>query len=782
MHRDLKPKNVFLDFSGDIKIGDLGLARFSSGHRKGEGEEGEEGIKDKDSKATTLESEELSAQVGTYLYLAPEVLHGGGDQDDQSKRDLYALGIVLFEMWSHFETLMERIVTLQEVRKGQFPSKFEETQKKSGRGNVMQLILWLLQPTPSQRPTALQVLDSELLPRTMLESELKQLLSNIQSQPYFHAMLMEALFGRQDRAADLLYDPSSCLVRLAGPALACVTATLTRVFIRHAARLLEVPLMTPKSSLLAHKQHVLLMDATGTQFCLPYDSSTPFAYYVAREIVGKTHLPGIRRYSFGRVYRSRMGGLPKEASEASFDIMSSQHASAEQRCIEEAEVLRVLLEALHACPLESSDSYIVSVSYKGLMCGMLQAKDVPPSRMEDVYMALIHTRKLGRTAGRKKLAHVLGEEDQAMPKSLTSLLNKLWEAQDKGCLAQVKVLQDALMSSAEGSEAVRQLRQVLEFVCAMLPHQSDRIRITVDPTLSLPLYKDGLVVHAGIRTEKKRSERVVATGGRYDSLVLSQELRPVGTKPAAASCGVVGICFSLDRLCTDTRMPVSANLQGGGLHAPGAGGAGGDGGVTPACSVLVYSRDGVKADERLAVMGELWDNGIGARTPDVSQTLTTEQLHSMCAQKLLDWILVLERPAKASSGGGGSGGGVGGGVNSSSGGGGGGGGAGGLFGDLRMKLMRSRDAVKAERVKAERLRVSGGGAVSRKKDSYDNILDYIADIGEYQPLAEYQPLSVAELLKILLDPSAASTAQQNPAQILKKVLCVVTLYSNILGH
>ena len=102
--------------------------------------------------------------------------------------------------------------------------------------------------------------------------------------------------------------------------------------------------------------------------------------------------------------------------------------------------------------------------------------------------------------------------------------------------------------------------------------------------------------------------------------------------------------------------------------------------------------------------------------------------------------------------------------------------------DLRMKLMRSRDAVKAERVKAERLRVSGAGAVSRKKDSYDNILDYIADVGEYQPLAEYQPYSVAELLKILLDPSAASTAQQNPAQILKKVLCIVTLYSNILGH
>ena len=67
-----------------------------------------------------------------------------------------------------------------------------------------------------------QVLNSELLPRTMLESEVKQLLSNIQSKPYFHAMLMEALFNRPDRAADVLYDPDSCLQRLHGPKVAQV--------------------------------------------------------------------------------------------------------------------------------------------------------------------------------------------------------------------------------------------------------------------------------------------------------------------------------------------------------------------------------------------------------------------------------------------------------------------------------------------------------------------------------------------------------------------------------
>ena len=38
--------------------------------------------------------------------------------------------------------------------------------------------------------------------------------------------------------------------------------------------------------------------------------------------------------------------------------------------------------------------------------------------------------------------------------------------------------------------------------------------------------------------------------------------------------------------------------------------------MAPACSVLVYARQGLSAQERLSVMGELWDNGIRAETPD----------------------------------------------------------------------------------------------------------------------------------------------------------------------
>ena len=64
--------------------------------------------------------------------------------------------------------------------------------------------------------------------------------------------------------------------------------------------------------------------------------------------------------------------------------------------------------------------------------------------------------------------------------------------------------------------------------------------------------------------------------------------------------------------------------------------------------------------------------------------------------------------------------------------------------------MRSRDAVKAERNKAERFKMASSSLLScsnkkkdaldassgKKKDSYDNLLEYVA---EFQALAEVSP-------------------------------------------
>ena len=74
IHRDLKPGNLFLTRSGELKLGDFGIAR--------------------DQTLTDLTGTGMT--VGTHAYMAPEQITG--DSTITGKADLYALGCCLYEM------------------------------------------------------------------------------------------------------------------------------------------------------------------------------------------------------------------------------------------------------------------------------------------------------------------------------------------------------------------------------------------------------------------------------------------------------------------------------------------------------------------------------------------------------------------------------------------------------------------------------------------------------------------------------------------------------------
>ena len=73
VHRDIKPSNAMVDFSDQVKVTDLGIAKIAGDH----------GLT------------RTGTKLGTLWYMAPEQVKG---QEATKQSDIYALGVTLFEM------------------------------------------------------------------------------------------------------------------------------------------------------------------------------------------------------------------------------------------------------------------------------------------------------------------------------------------------------------------------------------------------------------------------------------------------------------------------------------------------------------------------------------------------------------------------------------------------------------------------------------------------------------------------------------------------------------
>ncbi|ORX98622.1 kinase-like protein [Basidiobolus meristosporus CBS 931.73] len=168
IHRDLKPMNIFLDCSiasdddpefliqnVDVlvpRIGDFGLVT---------------GMEDfitpssrPDSRKQSIcsgSSSSRTSRVGTITYASPEQLADPPQMYDQ-KSDIYSLGIILFELYCPFSTLMERAQLLQNLRHGVLPDGFLAKWPKEAT-----LVLWLMAEDPTKRPTAREILEFDML-------------------------------------------------------------------------------------------------------------------------------------------------------------------------------------------------------------------------------------------------------------------------------------------------------------------------------------------------------------------------------------------------------------------------------------------------------------------------------------------------------------------------------------------------------------------------------------------------------------------------------------------
>ena len=222
IHRDLKPVNVFIDSGDHVKIGDFGLATI-----KGKQAAAAEITIAANESLDNVEETGMTGQIGTALYIAPEINAGERTAYYTQKVelvaclllltvvsitflvDMYSLGVIFFEMCYHpMKTGSERIKVLNDLRSlaVKFPSDFDQALLMQ-QTHILRL---LLDHDSKKRPNSQELLQSDSLPPPVVEeAELREMvrhtLANDKSKAYHH--LIDSCLGRTMRPSqDISYD------------------------------------------------------------------------------------------------------------------------------------------------------------------------------------------------------------------------------------------------------------------------------------------------------------------------------------------------------------------------------------------------------------------------------------------------------------------------------------------------------------------------------------------------------------------------------------------------
>eukprot|EP01083_Nonionella_stella_P024982 68803_1 len=660
IHRDIKPQNVFIDQHNNVKLGDFGLAMPGNpGTGTTGGIPGSEraSLIPRNSSGASLMDQRSSLTlklisgspmsvteiVGTPFYRAPEQEIPG--RRITHKADMFSLGILLSEMWTTFDTGMERILWMQSLRdKGKVRADFRERFTKDSSLSevdavVPDLIESLIHRKPASRPSATELLQSGKIPFEIEEAYMGQALNEVtRPDSMFRSQVIKSLFNADVALhVDFTYDSLSVQnlrnsrLNPTNPASHWpyglqmnVFERLSSIFRSHGAIEIDTPLLTPKLSNFGHKNDVTLMDGSGTIVSLPFTLGTPFARYIAQN-----GIIGIRRYCISRVYRQSAAGCqPKQLFEANLDFHCPSKGNKEMAAVLGAElisvvqnVISVFARALGDVRLRVSHSVLVEAALE--KCAPLVGEDAPADWRKEVKQLVSQLGRVQWPSIRRSLLF-----DKNISEKCVDWLHTF--SHTKGSFSETA--QQVLTMFPDNNKvkhAVEQLRSLFKYLkhfdCSSIIFDCGLIMLS--DWFSGP---NGLMFQA-VTTSKEAPFDLIAQGGRYDSLIERHRPPSQPSTPIAAMGVSIAVEKIIHALCSQ-EFPMTSLLPD-----------------RPDSSVLLFCPRGDLVVERVKKAKELWNAGIQTEYI-IPVTVTMPEVQGYCQYMGIQWLVVLRKKVLKSTG------------------------------------------------------------------------------------------------------------------------------------
>ncbi|XP_052767751.1 eIF-2-alpha kinase GCN2-like isoform X2 [Mya arenaria] len=619
IHRDLKPVNIFLDSNDHVKIGDFGLATSDIISKSSLTESGAlltsaGDIHDSSSRSGSLGDGSMTGQVGTALYVSPEMMTRQGKVTYSQKVDIYSLGIIFFEMcYKPLQTGMERVKILGHLRTPDItlPEDFiqEDNEKQ------VYIVRWLLNHDWNARPTSKQLLQSpDLPPPEMEEEELTEMLRSAISDPQsktYHRMISTLFTQNVSLADDHVYDSEMYKGSFSintSLTQGLIHDSLVRVFQRHGAIRLSTCLLVPRQKLYEHvENYACLMDHSGRLVSLPFDLRMPFARYISR-----TNVNYIKRYCIDKVYRKKkVGGFhPRELTECAFDIVTNSFS-----LIPDGEVIVVVQDIINEFPPLQQRNYYVKLHHTSLVTASLLHVGVPESQHGEVVRALVAVRRDSKSRLATLSQFELSEQSAQMLLTLLETEGPIHKVQSILRML-TKAKGEAATLAKTGLHEIEAVKTSAENLGLKLP-----VIVSVGGMYTTPLYRGvTFQVAYDVMHKKKTVCEVLAAGGRFNHLIEQFESRH---RKADSRQSAVGVSITFEKI-------VQAMLEQQDFQPPSA------------YDVLVCTiGHQPMLKERMALVRDMWRAGLKAEI--LHETLEgQEEIQDFCRAQGISQLVILK--------------------------------------------------------------------------------------------------------------------------------------------